>query len=280
MRIKYRYAFELDNDTRDIVDLLGFRKIEYRARDRALIAVLEIYEDNEYWSEINELMEKHSCIPIIECIYTKQELKEAEWLTIRSTWRNEYPQPDDDYAYMSITYDNSNFCSSCGSGLIQKDNFRLRMAPQWGKSNFYSINWVYDELFVTDLVKEEIVKNKLQGISFRPVIKHKTGEILQNINQIYVENTLSNNLIIKPEEIEEEIYCPKCKEKKYIVSGKLIPRLNKEDIDNSLDIIKTKDKFGDGLMCSSKVIISHRMYKVLNDNGFDKNLFFVPIEML
>lgn len=111
-------------------------KIKYKVGIGIPILTFEIFEDNSCWRNLNSLMNKHHKHPISECLYSKKEFDEAEWFRIRSKWRSGYPQPEDGKGYKKVTYDDSSYCTRCGCGLIQKDSFRLKKTPKWGKKNF------------------------------------------------------------------------------------------------------------------------------------------------
>ena len=98
-----------------------------------------------------------------------------------------YPQPDGDFGYLKATYDLSHACPTCGIGKIQENPFRFRSEPKAKKSQFMGVNWVFDQVFIREEIKEKIVEENIRGISFsRPVI-HKSGKAMTSIYQMHVE---------------------------------------------------------------------------------------------
>lgn len=277
MRIKHRYALNYNESIREIIDFLKVKKIKYD--DSYAILIVEIYEDNPDWSNLNDLMIKYDASELIECVYTPKEISSAKWLRIRSKWRSEYPQPED--GYEKVTYDLTQYCSGCGCQSVQNDYFRLKRTPKWGKRNFLMIHWVESELFVHDEVVKLIMQEELKGFDFLPVLKYKSNEPLDNIKQIKVLNTLNFGMILKDEDIKKVLKCPKCNSKKYILSGRAKIVFNKEIFEGvDVDMVKSKEAFGDGLLCSQKIIISQKMYRVLCKYGLQKELAVEPITLV
>lgn len=276
MRIKHRYAFLNHNDIKKIIEFLNKNKIKYDITNDNLLIIVEAYEDESYWNELEKIMIKHRKEPITEKVFSSKELEDAEWLRVRSRWRWEYPQPEDEYT--KITYDDSSYCSSCGCGLVQQRNFLLKKSPKWGNKKFLMLNWIEDELFIPDDVKNMLLKTDLKGFNFRTVDNFKTKEILNNIHQIEIKNKLDTGMIFGSRDIVKEINCKQCGHKKVIIYGGSVLKINRNLFDESkYDIVKSNEKFGDGLMCASFIFISRKMYRLIKDNGWTKNLELEPI---
>jgi len=112
-----------------------------------ILSAVDISENDPHWEEISRLLRLDHNTYLSETRFSKSELLGADWLTVRSQWHYDYPQPED--RYTEITYSEEDFCSNCGIGLVQKDCFRFKRTPKWGKRNFCTTNWVYDELFAS-----------------------------------------------------------------------------------------------------------------------------------
>ena len=129
MRIKHRYVF--DENKKDVIDFLSTNNI-YCEMD-PILATVELYEDDKKFNFVSEFLAKHNIFSLRQnrkVIYTNQELEKAEWLSVRSTWRSDYPQPDENMGYRFVTYDASSHCEKCGKGLRQKDFFILELSSQ------------------------------------------------------------------------------------------------------------------------------------------------------
>lgn len=279
MRIRHRYTFRADNKSnREIINFLDKRKIKYRVTSGIPILIFKIYEDEENWCSIDKLMRKHEYNPISECVYTKKELDNAAWLRIRSKYRWEYPQPEDEYK--SITYDDSEFCNKCGCGLTQKSNFKVKKSPSWGKKNFLMLNWIEDELFVSGRTAEVLENSELKGFNLLDVLYSKKNIPIDNMKQILVKEILKPGMIIGDEYIEKEIVCNQCNCNKFISRSRGI--YYKKDVfkEIDVDIIKSDEMFGDGYAAQRDIIVSNAFYKLVIENGLDKSLAFEPINLI
>jgi|GEM_PF-3343753 len=95
----------------------------------------------------------------------------------------------------TVIYDVSAYCEKCNVGLVQKDDFLLKKSPSWGRRDFFSLTWVYDEIFLSDKAEAVFKENKVTGIEFRDVrCGMKKREIIQNTKQIIVSNRLKPGL--------------------------------------------------------------------------------------
>lgn len=278
MRIKHRYAFNCGKDPKYITNFLNKYGIKYELTQPITIIIFEIYEDQEYSADVKEFMYNHGQKPWSEIVYSKKELDDASWLTIRAKWRSEYPQPEDDYEYKRITYNTQHYCGQCGCGLIQQNNFRLKKTPSWGKRNFLMPNWLHDELFITNAVAQKLNESDLRGFLIRNVDHYRTGEPLSNTNQIHVENYLQKGMIFGEGDIAQRIECTKCGFVKLIRTGTSLIRFPEYAFESvSTDIVKTSEKFGDGFECMSIIIINGKFYNLLKENNWDKDLYVQPV---
>ena len=106
-----------------------------------------------------------------------------------------YPQPVNNFGYIDETYDSSRACLTCNIGLRQKAEFRFKTEPKASHSQFIGLNWVFDQIFVRQQVKDIFEREQLTGIDFsRPVI-NKTGVPLSGLYQLRVDSLLSDGLV-------------------------------------------------------------------------------------
>lgn len=98
-----------------------------------------------------------------------------------------YPQPEDDY-YNSIY---SSFCLRCGVHGPQIAPFRLKRAPPATHSSFLQLNWVFDAFFVHPEVAMELAGSGIYGVSFGPVLDHRTGDELRDRRQLLTSAVIS-----------------------------------------------------------------------------------------
>ena len=275
MKIKYRFTFLMNN--KDVVNFLNEQKIEITNVEG--IGSLEIFNDRSNLNEVVNFLELHNLkynAATSQCIYTKKEINEAEWLMVRGTWRNDYPQPEKDFGYIHTTYDSSDFCEKCLKGLVQKDIFMIKKKPNWGTKNFLMINWVHDEFFVSSKVETIFRDNNVKGLDFYKVFNRSKKEI-EGTKQIYINNYLQPG--IKNESIKQELICSKCGYKKYLKKLGFI--YYSKDVFTSLDadMIKSHEKFGE-MTCSSLIFITQRLYKIIVDNNLGRGLVYEPVQLV
>ena len=273
MRIKHRFTFRSDEN--NIINFLIKKKVDIDYDE--IINVIEIFEDNKDFVEIKNFLKSYNSTPLSRCIYTTHELDTAEWLTVRSMWRSYFAEPRDNWGYMFTTYDGTNYCDICGNGLVQKENFVLKLRPNWRKKNFLMIYGIEDELFVTSKIETVFTENNAKGINFLEVL-NRSGKEIEGTRQIFVEEILKPSL--KSESIRKEVVCEKCNFKK------IFPKIDFNSYDKSafenlnVDMIKSYEKYGEECACSGTIFMSQRLRQVLIANGLAKGLLFEPIKLV
>ena len=278
MRIRHRIAYNKETIGSDFVNFLRINNSKFEDTN-SYIGVAYIFEDDEYIDKLYGYYFKENITPIIDVIYTKDEYNKAQWYSFRPKYRFEYPQPEDDFAYKGVSYNDSKFCNNCGGGLTQKDSFRITKTPKWGKRCFLMLNWIEDEIFINTIAKDILVANNITGLNFLEVINHKKNLVFDDIHQIYVKNELKPGLLNLKQSVKESQNCNVCGSVKYIYSGKGLT-FKKEIFDNlNYDILKTNESFGEGHICARKIIISKKLYQVIKNNSLDKDVEFEPISL-
>lgn len=277
MEIKQRIVFRND-EHKDLINYLIDNGIEFINDDQTSLIILEILETHLCWPTINDYIIQHNMITIADSIYTKEELDQAKWFTIRSQWRWQYPQPSQNGAYRHITYSNQNTCIECGSNEIQIDLFRLKMAPKWGKRHFLMLNWIDDELFSSDYARSVLSDSGLRGLSFLDALKSGNREKMENINQLKIDHILPEGLIDQDNTIKEITTCKICGVKKYVMAGRGLV-YKKSVFSNDVDIAKSFEVFGFGHYAPQCIFVNRRFYDIIIINGLDRNLVFEPLKL-
>lgn len=280
MRVKHRFGFTANEDTNSIEMYLKAKNIKYTLTTGIPIIIFEIFEDDERWNEVNTLMAKYNILSLKDCVYSKEEYNKASWFTIRSKWRWEYPQPEEAFEYKQLTYDSSNYCTECGCGLVQKESFKIKKIPNWGKRNFLMLNWIEDELFINNNVEEVLLRYNLKGFKFFNVKNIKTNKQIENMKQIYVNNILKPGLISQNNNIYTLINCHNCASNKMIETGRGIIFKKEVFMDIEYDIVKSFEVFGDGHMCARIIFVSKSFYNAVTKNNLDKDLVFEPVMLI
>lgn len=244
------------------------------------IAAIDIHSEDPHWPWIMDYVATHNMMPLFDLEFTKKELREAQWLSVRTTWRYGYPEPSNKYGYEEITYTKNSYCSHCGTGLNQIDSFRFKKIPKWGQRHFYAPFWIEDEFFISETAKGMLENSALSGISFLPVKNKKGTEELPGVWQLVIPTVLDEGLIEVESSLECVSLCPHCGKKKYCENGKSKTMYRKSIFDDAPDFAKSGDYFG-GMpkSASRQIIISQKAYRFLADNKLDKGLLFYPLDL-
>lgn len=256
-------------------------KADYR--DGEDIVAIDIYSTDPHWDWVGEYVEKMNVFCLRDIIYSKEELQQAQRLAVRTIWRYGYPEPQNDYRYVDITYDKTNYCTRCGIGLRQKDAFRMAKAPKWGRRHFYAPFWVEDELFISETAKMALENAKITGISFREVKNKKGSEYLPDTWQLYIEHKANPGLIPDEGYIQTVNICSLCGSVKYGATREngSMQRFKKKAFDYAPDVVKTYEVFGGMHMVAiHEIIVSQKFYQTVADKNLDKSLRFYPIELV
>ena len=240
-----------------------------------IVSAVDISENDPHWEELSRLLKLDNNTYLSETKFTKEELFGAEWLTVRSQWHYDYPQPEE--RYTELTYSEENACSNCGMGLVQQDSFRFKRTPKWGRRNFCMTNWVYDEFFVSPKAKELLESSNLQGFSFLNVLNKSGKEVLADIYQMQIPYILQEALDTSSEGIKKISNCPLCGKRKFLGNGRGRFTFKKKALLNAPDFVKSTERFGSGLIASRLILISHDAYKFIVENKLDSSLVFEPI---
>ncbi len=277
MQIRHRIVYSKNSVSKRFIRFLEDRNATIEDHGSGLI-IAYIEEDEKWKSELFQHLDNEGKSSMIELIFTKQEMEESEWFTIRSKFRWEYPQPEE--SYMELTYDLKQYCSSCGSGSKQKDYFRVKKETKWGQRNFLMLNWVEDELFISDKMSNILKTEELRGYSILDVYQSKKEIPLQHIKQLCVQRILQPGLINLEESVDTTLRCRECGSVRYICTGRQLAFEKEVFQDANLDIMKTAEVFGSGLICARKIIISKKFYEVLRDNKLARGLEIEPIKLV
>ena len=275
MDYKHRFAFStLDKSTAFALGSLG---LAYKIDSGCDIGVIEILESDDRWPQLRDFLKNIGETTQVTPIFTKAEIAQAEWFTIRSKWRWEYPQPDTgNFGYANgITY--AHGCPECGANAVQVGNFRVRKSPKWNAKAFLMLNWVDDVLFVSENTKNILKVSGLGGFKFAEVLNTRGRTAVPNIYQLSVENCLPEGMVINANYISEEHKCPLCGTKKYIMTGRGCAY--EMDAFNEVceDIVMSSEVFGAGNLACRKLIISKKFYETIVSNGLGSQLDMQPV---
>ena len=210
-----------------------------------------------------------------------------------------YPQPESDFGYINKTYDTISACPTCNIGLKQKDEFRFRSEPKAKHSQFLGLNWVFDQIFVRQLVKDIFENEKITGLSFSQPVINKTGLTVEGLYQLRVDNLISSGLLT--ENLKTEV-CklqkdkstlkflkannskladgPFCGQVKYnFPQGDNHLKIKSAAFEGKTDFIRLDYWFGSGGSANRPILVSERL-KHLIDRQKWRGAFLQQIELV
>lgn len=242
------------------------------------IMSLDIFQSDTRWESIRHYVQKYKLVCLCETLFSAEELNAAQWLMVRSKWRNGYPQPEGKFAYEEITYDGS-LCNHCGIGLRQKNPFRIKATPKWGNRHFMMLNWVEDELFLTDYAKNYLLEQGFTGFTFTEV-QNKNGTCaMHGIHQMSISTETKPGFVNGQRNVQNVYVCPLCGQMKYHPSGIGMYAFQKEALDNMPDICRTFEHFGWGKSAHRMILIRQDVYRAITSNHMDRGLVFSPLDL-
>lgn len=277
VKIKHRISFRAEENV-ELTSYLSIHGIAWKEGE--IVSTVEIFEDSPHWQFIYQYANENNISILSKTEFSKTELDNAEWLRMRSQWRYGYPQPEAAFGYRSVTYKEGCRCEACGTGLEQIAPFRMIKAPNWGKRHFMMLNWVEDEMFVTDICKSVLEKENLSGISFGTTYDKKGITILSNVNQLMIFSKLAPGIIPERRSIDKVYHCTDCGEIKYHPTCIGMIAYDKRIFENAPDFVKTAELFGWGKGAAHHIIISKKAYRAIGGNKLNQSLVFEPVELV
>jgi hypothetical protein len=167
----------------------------------------EIDEADPRWPAVAPLVGNLEVADTVRTEFTNRERDAAAWLSVEPDWHHGYPQPEDDFAYLGVTYDLGDYCDRCGTGVRQVAPFRMAGEPKWGRRGILQLNWVFDEYFVPPEVYAAVFEPL--GIGSWPV-QNRRGHLLGTVVQLRVDGVVEVDTTGLVATI-----CPKCARPKF-----------------------------------------------------------------
>lgn len=262
----------------ELVDYLRQNSIFFENTNGLI--TLDILQSSSHWHSVQSYVQHYHLTCLSETSFSKKELANADWLYIRSKWRCGYPQPESGFGYQSITYNNEYYCATCGGGLLQVGDFRLKGTPKWGNRHFMMLNWVEDEVFVDDIAKDVLQSANFSGFVFAPVGNKNGTSLLPGVHQLTISAQSNLGFIAGEESVQNVITCPSCGQIKYHPSGIGMYSFAQKAFDGMPDICKTTELFGWGKSAHKLILIRQSVYRAIVDNHLDRGLVFSPLNLV
>ena len=144
----------------------------------------EVDEADARWPAVNAWAAERNPVDVVRTEWTNAEIEAADWLALRPEWHHGYPQPEEGFGYLDLTYDRTDACDACGIGRRQKSPFRMKRTPKWGSRGILQLNWVFDEYFVRPDAWRDVFAQL--GVASRPVLD-VAGRELDGVVQLVVD---------------------------------------------------------------------------------------------
>ncbi len=237
--------------TQDEITIMKEYGIEIPQEGFLYLTINEIQYD-----KIKHVVSSWNLIQGSVAVFTKKERDFANLITLDGLRTNGYPQPSDDFGYLNLTFDTTKHCPKCGIGKVQNAPFQIKKEPKWNKNKLFTLEWVFDEVFVEKEFYHEHVQPL--GIDYWPVLLHKSNQNCKSVVQLKlptVHEAWDMGYYTRFE------ICPNCGEKKYDpMPLDFFPSYTKTP---SAPIFKSQESFGSMGRAFKQVIINQDLRQIL-----------------
>lgn len=265
MKIIHTLTFPNEPKIKNQLALIGIS-----SRD-SMILNFQISENDPLWPKVAGLCTQYDPVDIINTTFSRSELKQSDYLVMLPSWHHGYPMPDDDFGFLSVTFDTTDYCTACGIGRQQNKPFIMKSEPKWGKRSIVQLNWIFDEYFV----KPEVYLNVFKpfGIESREVLHNKTYKPLTSVVQLVINESSLSSMAMDNHPFEK---CRACGCKKFLPFTKgPFPAFLKSPGD--ANIFKTQEIFGSGNSANREIVVTQELYQSMYDSKI-KGVDFQSLE--
>ncbi|PVD49317.1 hypothetical protein DC498_25660 [Terrimonas sp.] len=245
-----------------------------------------LYEDNPDFDVIKREIGKFLEPQVIGTEYEKADIKNAEWYIV-NTGEYQYPQPEDDFAYLKATFNLDDYCHLCGIGKLQNAAYRLKTTPKQPNNQFWGLHWDFDAIFVRQEAKNILDREGIKGIKFSNPVIHRTNVPIEGFYQLHIDTILSNGFdcyntktitckINNEENLNTDKTSQCCGRIKFhhpMIGGYLF---DKSIFDTKFDIVNCCEYFGSGGSANRLQIVSKKFKDIVDKNKL-KGLSFIPV---
>ncbi len=211
--------------------------------------------------------------PIITNVFTKTELLNAGFLTIRPVG-NVVDIVNTDEAFIFNCPRQSLFGDERYGHREQIGNCKIKRIDYKKETAFYSSSTGFSELFTKTEVYDLLMKNSITGVMSRPVILENTGKD-SGLCQLYSNNLIHTNSIFIDKTIKVK-KCPVCGAPKFVCRQDYQLAIIGNQNDFQYDFYMTDSLFGDGIP-EPLFLVSNKFYRMLVDHNLTRNVKFEPV---
>ncbi len=187
MKIVYRFSINWNQSQVAQLERLGLT-VEHRLPQdpEGGIAICLVEEGQPGWVEVSELMRSWKAFTYVTTEFTPEEIAGADYCRLIGEHHNGYPQPEDEF--IPVTYDTSDYCETCGTGLKQNAPFRVRNNLKWGRNDFLKLFLIPDEFFMPAERWRSLLAPR--GVAAREVVDVK-GKPLESVIQLDIQERVA-----------------------------------------------------------------------------------------
>jgi hypothetical protein len=239
----------------------------FPASDAKLLS-FDISESDSRWEIVFLLLKKYQGFDIyhggdqFDTFFSEEEIRNAEWLRLVSTFEQGYPQPSGNWPIKQLSL--TNVCQECAI-YEQTNPMRFYKEPGLGKKSFMSLI-ALRELFATPEVFSTFEEIGATGYEARDVIIHHTKQPSEKVRQLYPLRVTLPGLI--GTEQMRQVVCQKCGTIKYYSHEKGVMYLKRDTLIPDVDFMRTCEWFGVGYIAYREIIVSKRIAKLILDNNW------------
>lgn len=239
-----------------------------------------MYEDQEFYWQFRKhffFLPKYDSIKSIE--YSKQDIENAEWLTLRSMNTKVQWEYEDKAFRKNCSYKRLFIKDLYYRHSEQIDILSSSKAVKWGKRQYFSGPNAADDLLFCSEKAKELLDNQWEGLEFWPVKKYNGSKNISDLYQLVFSNTLPIEAIAGGKSIQ----CDGC--------GKRIMRfadgidkleIRKEYL-NLRKVYRTGDVLNEqlkGCTTFSLNIVSQEFYQYCEANQMNRGMIYEPIKLV
>jgi hypothetical protein len=267
LQIFHHLGIKISQEEKRELVRLGIKlKVEQPMRSGIMVG-FEISEDDPRWKKISWLVADPTVTDLVYTKFSQLELREAQILEMMATSHTGYPQPLENFGFLSATYDLSNYCHTCGIGAHQVRPFRIKSVPSL-KRRIMQLNWVYDEFFVAHEVWQTVFRPF--DIDSWPVILHGTGEEIDSLVQIRIHHQAT----VEPEGASN-CSCSVCGRSKAVRS---LRGFAPAPMSSPASIFKSKEYYGSGSLAVNLVYVCSSLYSEIKKSNL-RGVQFYPCQV-
>lgn len=276
MDIIHRVSFNSKKDP-DFDQFIRQSQIPYKAillpGGGSELITFTITESDRNWPRISNLMLQCGAVDLIETIFTDSEIRNAEWLRLKSTFERGYPQPKMNWPIKQSSY--QIFCPNCAL-YQQTQPMRIAKEPYLGNMSFMTLIWT-SEILCKPGVATSLQEMGAQGFEVWDVLLHKTSQPVENVRQIFIPTIASPGVVIE-DDLQRKT-CPVCGVTKYYQHLKGVMNIRRESLPANTDFMLTHEWFGHGYLAWREILVSNRVARFILDKGW-KGVRFKVVDLV